>query len=221
MNVQRHQLIYVDSTANYTVQSNHPDLDVIRQQVLAWFRKGLPCVYARQTPDALDVNLGLPLIVDGKKHRVGLRVEKSSIIRQQHLPRLLDMHAYFSQFHGINDIDLVSAGERASSISIYGSFLFHYLSKQAYVDHSSDLDILVEYSGGPLSSLRKLLVLMNKKFNRTIDGEVRFPLFGDVAILELLDVSATKMVCKKRDSVEMLQRAERYERYPSLCKNGE
>ncbi|MGL5741443.1 MAG: phosphoribosyl-dephospho-CoA transferase MdcG domain-containing protein [Legionella sp.] len=103
-----------------------------------------------------------------------------------------------------------------SDIAVYGSFLFHYLSGDSFVNETSDLDLLIHYQGYSLKDLGQLVSAFTKQFNRTIDGEVRFHLFGYIPIKELLNCSARKLLCKSKDCVALLSRTELYEHYPLL-----
>lgn len=212
--LQRHQLVYVARDASFSIYSCHDGQEAIREQVVEWIKKGLPCVYARQSADDDRVNLGLPLTL---KHRVALKVDQSCIIKYQPLPRLIMMEDFFSQFYKIDGIKIALGPLANMIISVYGSFLFHYLSGQRYVDKKSDLDLLIDYPGCTLNVLNELIQLLTKKFNRPIDGEVRFQHVGDIAIKELLDLSTKKLLCKHQMGVELRTRVELYEHYPSLC----
>lgn len=122
----------------------------------------------------------------------------------------------FSCNYGINGLNRIIELYPISDIAVYGSFLFHYLSGYSFVDHDSDLDLLINYCGHSLADLYESVSVLTKKFNRTIDGEVRFPDFGDIPIKELLDLSAKKLLCKSKDKVTLLSRTELYEYYPLL-----
>ncbi len=214
---QRHQLIYINSDSSFSIKSCHRDIDTLSKHVVEWFKKGLPCVCARQSTDDGYVKLGLPLYVGKEKHRVALVVNSSSIIKQQPLPKLIEMQDFFFKFYGIEGLDALIRTQQVMKISVYGSFLFHYLSGQFIVDEKSDLDLLIDYSEFTLDALNELIQAINKLFNRTIDGEVRFHQLGDVSLHELLDDSTKNVLYKHPVGVELLLRDELYERYPSLC----
>ena len=222
---QRHQLIVVDPRADFFILSPAIDKELIHEAIMVWFEKGLPAIYARQSAENTDrINLGLSLILNHKKYRVALTVPASSILEQQALPNLLDMNDFFCHFYGIDGLitsldDLTKRYEELSPmnfISVYGSFLFHYLSGEAYVNEHSDLDLLISYPGCSLLTLNGLMAHLSKKMKRTIDGEIRFNSLGDIAIKEVLDVSAKKVLIKNQEGVDLLSRAELYEYYPSL-----
>lgn len=211
MILRRHDLMFIDSQACFTIQSIHYDNDAIQKHVTEWLKKGFPCIYARQFSDEV-LNLGLPLLFDDKKHRVNLSVDKAAVLRQMPLPKLFEMYAFFHDCYGIKELM-----ELPDNIAVYGSFLSHYLSGQEFVNETSDLDLLIDYSPDySLDALHELIYLLNTKFNRVIDGEIRFNNLGDISIKELLNLSAKTLLCKTRNKVELLSRAELYARYPLL-----
>ncbi|AWN75096.1 phosphoribosyl-dephospho-CoA transferase MdcG domain-containing protein [Legionella anisa] len=216
MSLQRHHLIYLQPDADFAVASIHEDKKMIEEHVSLWLAKGLPCIYAKQGGHQETMNLGLTLLYANKKHRVGLRVAPSCVQNQKLLPQLIEMQDFFSCNYGINGLNRIIELYPISDIAVYGSFLFHYLSGYSFVDHDSDLDLLINYCGHSLADLYESVSVLTKKFNRTIDGEVRFPDFGDIPIKELLDLSAKKLLCKSKDKVTLLSRTELYEYYPLL-----
>lgn len=213
---QRHHLMYLEPQADFTITSLHEDNPTIRAHVKAWITKGLPCIYARQVPHQEMIHLGLPLWYADKKHRVCLRVMPSMIQKQQPLPQLVEMHSFFLQKHGIQGLSSLTEHYHIANIGVYGSFLFHYLSGQFWVTDTSDLDLLIPYQGFSVKHLRSLIAGLGHKFERTIDGEVRFQSLGEVPIKELLDLSTQKLLCKTRDGVALILRAELYEHYSLL-----
>lgn len=208
---QRHDLVFIDSQACFSIESIHYDKDAIQKHVIDWLKNGLPCIYARQSSDE-TLNLGLPLLFDGKKHRVNLSVDKVAVLQRTALPKLIEMHEFFLGCYGIKELSGLP-----DNIAVYGSFLSHYISGQAFVNETSDLDLLIYYTNNySLSALQDLIYLLNTKFNRVIDGEVRFNNLGDLSIKELLNLSVKTLLCKTRNRVELLSRAELYARYPLL-----
>ncbi|MBI2785349.1 MAG: malonate decarboxylase holo-[acyl-carrier-protein] synthase [Legionella longbeachae] len=213
MNPQRHHLIYLYPDADFSINSLHADKVAIEKQVLGWLLQGLPCIYAKQSYGN-TINLGLPLLHNNKKHRVALQVAPSAVQQQQVLPQLKQMQDFFLCCYGIEELDVFLDLQHVSDIAVYGSFLFHYLSGQPFVNENSDLDLLINYQRYSLTDLQEFIALLAKKMNRTIDGEIRFPKFGDVSIKELLDLSAKKLLCKSKDKPALLSRTELYEYYP-------
>lgn len=216
MNAQRHDLIYLERHVPFSISSLHADKPVIEHQVGAWLAQGLPCIYAKQVGDEDTVNLGLPLFFAEKKHRVALCVKPSAVVKQQPLPRLIAMQDYFRDYYGVNDIKALLNRISAADIAVYGSFLVHYLSGQPCVNEASDLDLLINYQGWSLATLHELVSALGQKLQRTIDGEIRFLQVGDIAIKELLNLSAATLLCKNRERVALISRMELYAHYPLL-----
>ncbi|CAM3057862.1 nucleotidyltransferase [Legionella steigerwaltii] len=226
MNPQRHHLIYLQPQADFVITSCHDDLEMIAQEAALWLARGLPFIYAKQfarnstaEADCVErdlINLGVTLLHGNKKHRVGVQVAPSFVQKQQPPPQLIAMQDFFSSYYKIKDLKRITDTCSISDIAVYGSFLFHYLSGSAFVNDTSDLDLLINYQGYSWTDLHETISALTKKFNRTIDGEVRFPNFGDIPIKELLDLSAKKLLCKSKDKVTLLSRTELYEHYPLL-----
>ncbi|EHL32245.1 malonate decarboxylase holo-[acyl-carrier-protein] synthase [Legionella drancourtii] len=216
MSAQRHDLIYLEHQVPFSISTLHADKHMIEQQVVAWLAQGLPCIYAKQARDDATLNLGLPLFFAEKKHRVGLRVKPSAVVKQQSLPQLIEMQDYFRRCHGLSDILATLNSISGSDIAVYGSFLFHYLSGQPSVNQASDLDLLINYQGWSLATLHELISVLSRKLQRTIDGEIRFQQVGDIPIKELLNLSATEFLCKNHDGVALIPRMKLYEHYPLL-----
>ncbi|WP_454784350.1 phosphoribosyl-dephospho-CoA transferase MdcG domain-containing protein [Legionella sp. WA2024007413] len=216
MNPKRHHLIYLQPNADFTIASFHEEKQMIEEQVRLWLVKGLPCIYTRQLVPQETVSLGVTLLLANKKHRVGLRVNPSFVRQQSPLPQLIKMDNFFCRYYGITELYRILELYLISDIAVYGSFLFQYLTEDSFVSPDSDLDILLNYQGYSLVALRELIDALTHKFNRVIDGEVRFPGFGDIPIRELLNLSAKKMLCKSLHRVRLLSRIELYEYYPML-----
>ncbi|PWY55176.1 ACP synthase [Legionella qingyii] len=216
MSPQRHHLIYLQSDADFAIASLHEDKQMIEEQVTLWLAKGLPCIYAKQLVSQETISLGLTLLFSNKKHRVGIRVAPSLVQKQKPLPQLIEMQDFFSRYYGVKELNHLLELYLISDIAVYGSFLFHYLSGDSFVESDSDVDLLLNYQGYSLIILREFVDALTKKFNRTIDGEVRFPGFGDIPLKELLNLAAKKLLCKSQDKVTLLSRVELYEHYPLL-----
>lgn len=216
MTAKRHDLMYLDSQAPFTISTLHADQELIQQQVKVWLGQGLPCIYAKQNGDDDRVNLGLPLFFAGKKHRIGLSVIKSAILRQKPLPQLIEMDDFLQCYYGLDDLRVFVSILPGSVIAVYGSFLFHYLSGQSGINDMSDFDVLIHYHEWSLSTLAAFVNALSSKLQRCIDGEIRFKNVGDIPLKELLDLSANRLLCKNSDGVALISRTELYERYPLL-----
>ncbi|WP_454781970.1 malonate decarboxylase holo-[acyl-carrier-protein] synthase [Legionella sp. WA2022007384] len=216
MSPQRHHLIYLHPNADFAIASSHEEKQMIEEEVRIWLAKGFPCIYAKQIAPQETISLGLTLLLANKKHRVGLRVAPSLVQKQKPLPQLNEMYDFFFRHYGVKALNRILEMYLISDIAVYGSFLFHYLSGHSFVSPDSDLDVLLNYQGYSLVTLCEFVEALTKKLNRQIDGEVRFPGFGDIPLKELLNVSAKKLLCKSQDRVTLLSRIELYEHYPLL-----
>lgn len=213
----RHQLIYLHEKADFSIQTCFKQNDFIHEAVRSWIACGFPCIYARQNADRKDsVNLGLTLLFENRKQRIGIEVKKTAILKQTALPQLLEMQAFFLRYYGVADISFLSKQYPRVTISVYGSFLLHYLTGLPFVDEYSDLDLLIDYPQCSLRELEELVYKLNEKFGRVIDGEIRFKDLGDVGIKELINGSTVKVLCKSHDEVALIERAALYEQYPRL-----
>lgn len=216
MNAQRHHLIYLKPNATFRFASYQGNRILIEEQIKSWLTLERPLIYTKQLVDQASIHLGLTLLHHNKKHRIGLQVELQCVKKTQPLPQLIKLHEFFLLKYGIEGLESILRLSPIQNIGVYGSFLFHYLSNLPFVTAQSDLDILIQYEQFSLDDLHQLMALLAHKFCRNMDGEVRFPLFGDISIKELIDVSAKKLICKSRDNVFLLSRFELYECYPLL-----
>ncbi|MCL9684499.1 malonate decarboxylase holo-[acyl-carrier-protein] synthase [Legionella maioricensis] len=218
---QRHQLVFLEHDSAFVIHSIHEEKQAITHYVNQWINQGLPCIYARQLSAEQDMlDLGLPVFLANKKHRVGLRLNKNKVSRKEDLPRLIDMASYFCKKIKGQPFTLFSQQDMADfhSISVYGSFLWEYLSEQPFVGDNSDLDLLIDYEGHSLDKLKQILTILKKKFNRTIDGEVRFKKLGDIAVNELVNSSADQLLFKNTDEIGLISRHDLYKQYPDLLR---
>ena len=216
---QRHQLIFLKPDASFVIHSVHQDNQAITQQVTEWINKGLPCIYARQLcHDGVTLSLGLPVLLGNKKYRVGLYLNKNEVIVKQELPRLVDMAGYFAKKNVLYTNNCLSQQDLSDfqSISVYGSYLFEYLSDQPFVREHSDLDLLIDYQQGSLAELNQLIIHLKKKLTILIDGEVRFKNLGDIAFKELVNLSVHQLLFKNPDEIGLISRHDLYKQYPEL-----
>ena len=217
---QRHQLIFLERDAPFVIHSTHEEKQAMAHYVKQWINQGLPCIYARQLSAEQDrLYLGLPVLRAKKKHRVGLSFNKNEVHSKQELPRLVDMASYFSQKVETQPSHLFSQQDVADfySISVYGSFLLEYLSGLPFVNEYSDLDLLIDYESHSLNKLKQILAQLKKKFNRAIDGDVRFRNLGDIAVNELVKPSAEHLLFKNTAEIGLISRHDLYKQYPDLC----
>lgn len=89
---------------------------------------------------------------------------------------------------------------------LYGSFSWQLLTKQEYVTTHSDLDLVLTISNLPqLDSLHPLLLNLEAKLLRRLDGELIFPAGQAVAWREWFSAS-DRVLAKSLVSVELITR---------------
>lgn len=215
----RHHLVFVTPNSPFRVDSCHQNNQELVHCVMGWINKGLPCIFARQLiKDDLTLTLGLPIILNNNKYRVRIFLNKNVIQKQEQLPKLIDMAHFLAPKFCDNRIPFFTREELTEfqSISVYGSYLFEYLSNKPFVNHNSDLDLLIEYDHFSLSELNNRIIKLKKMFRITIDGEVRFNNLGDIAIKELTNASANQLMFKNTHDIGLITRHDLYEQYPDL-----
>ena len=216
---QRHQLIFPQPQASFFIHSMHENNIELMHHITEWFNRGLPAVYARQLEqESAHLNLGLPVLLANKKYRVGLVLPKCSVQRTEQLPKLVDVADLLARKAGKQSALLFSTQERVTfkCVSVFGSFLFEYLTGQPFVREDSDLDVLIDYKQQSLTELRCLLVTLETKLSRAIDGELRFRNLGDVALKELVDTSSNQLLFKNSHEAGLISRHDLYAQYPNL-----
>ncbi|KTD55339.1 malonate decarboxylase holo-[acyl-carrier-protein] synthase [Legionella quateirensis] len=216
---QRHQLIYVAPNSSFKINSSYGPNQEIVDCISEWLNNGLPCIYARQlVHDELGLHVGLPILLNNKKYRISMTLNKKELIKVQDLPKLAEMSDYWSQKLGQHSKNGYSQQDLSDfqSISVYGSHLFEYLSNQPFVNDHSDLDLLIDYDNCSLSELGRRVTSLKRIFGVRIDGEVRFHDLGDIALYELMNSSTNQFLFKNSKDIGLITRHELYEQYPSL-----
>lgn len=224
MIAQRHELIYLNPATEYIIHSCHTEA-MVRARINDWLTRGLPFIYPRQRFNPQQIFLGLPFKIDNKKYRVSLSVDKSAVYKILPLPTLITMQDFFLKFYSVEIQSYLADFSKKyphflmNNIAVYGSFLFHYLSGLDPLDENSDLDLLINYSGYALIILQELIIGLAQRFNRAIDGELRFASQGDISFRELFNNQTEHLLCKKNDTIELISKARLYEHYPALFSN--
>ena len=201
MNYARHTLCYLNPST--IAASLHSD----EQQRLFqyWLQCGYPFICPRQSQELVSgkIQLAIPYVdLQQQKIRVCYQVAQSAIIQNQEPPKLTDIFPVQLEVH--------------ADVKVYGSYCWQHLTQESYVQPDSDLDVLIIYAGQSLSDLRGLYqeLLFKSKVLR-IDGEVRFPHWGDCSLHELLQ-NSDSILFKSINNVFLLAREELYATYPSL-----
>jgi phosphoribosyl-dephospho-CoA transferase len=203
MSYARHTLCYLNPTT--TAASEHSEEQ--QRLFLYWLNRGYPFICSRQPQDIASeqIQLALPYFNQQKqKLRLSYQVSKAEIAQSKGLPNLTDVFP---------SVRL----ETYADIKVYGSYCWQYLTKEPYVQSDSDLDVLIIYEAQSLTDLRRLYKeLPHKSKVLHIDGEIRFPLWGDCSLHELLQ-SSNSILFKSINNVRLLSREALYAAYPSLC----
>ncbi|WP_133136719.1 malonate decarboxylase holo-[acyl-carrier-protein] synthase [Legionella rowbothamii] len=203
MSYARHTLCYLNPTT--IAASEHSE----EQQRLFqyWLNRGYPFICSRQPQDIASgqIQLALPYFNhQQRKLRLSYQVSKSKIAQRQELPKFADVFPSVLL-------------ETPADIKVYGSYCWQYLTQESYVQANSDLDVLIVYEAQSLTDFGRLYKeLSHKSKVLHIDGEIRFPLWGDCSLPELLQ-SSDSILFKSINNVRLLSREELYAAYPSLC----
>jgi phosphoribosyl-dephospho-CoA transferase len=176
-----------------------------------WLKQQYPLIVTRQ-PESTHrehIQLALPYYnpQQQKKIRASFLFSRSSIIKTQELPSLQEL--FPSVMLPTNML-----------ISVYGSYCWQYLTQQAYVQASSDLDVLISYSGQSLRALSTLYHYLSDQLPiSALDGEIRFPQLGDCSWQELIQTeNSDSLLFKSEHQIKLVQRDHLYAKVPTLLK---
>lgn len=205
MMLRRHQLVYLHDNAPFTLRPAPNLADNAMEAVSNWLIQGWPCVVTSQYDvTQTSIQLGVPLYQAGAIYRLHLLVNAEAIVRTAILPGLSQV------------IKQLENGED-KYISVYGSFMWQYVTSQPYIHKHSDIDILISNDNFSLSWLKAKLITLQKIIKRNIDGEVRFSKFGDISIKELCQ-DTPSLIVKSTTKATLIERRKLYEYYPNLCR---
>ena len=112
----------------------------------------------------------------------------------------------------------LSTTARYSAIQVYGSYCWQFLTNIHYVQEDSDLDLLISYSDYSLSDLLDFCRHLTQQLNiKSIDGELRFPGFGECSLGELIQANPTEQILfKTANSIYLETRERLYASFPAL-----
>lgn len=206
MNTTRHTLCYLDKTASTINEQSLEHHELFHY----WLHQGYPLIVTRQPAEIVQmgqIQLAIPYFnsVLAKKVRASYLVAESWITRLAELPSLQEI---FPQLQLHTD----------ANIKVFGSYCWHYLTKEHYLQPSSDVDVLLTYHNQSLSALATLYHELHSALGlHHIDGEVRFPKLGDCSWYELLQTnSGNSILFKSRNGVTLLSKKNLYDHYPTL-----
>ena len=204
MNELRHNLYYLDKNTKPLSSHSSYELEILGY----WLDQPFPLIVTRQPElnSCEQIQLAIPYFEVEQKKKIRLRYlfSTSSLIQSKELPTLHDIFPLLKSELPI--------------IRVYGSYCWQYLTQLPYVQTTSDLDLLIDYSTQSLTELTRLYADVAHQLKLTkIDGEVRFPHFGDCSWLELIQTEASAtMLVKSTFKLELLRRENLYAQFPTL-----
>ncbi|STX29760.1 nucleotidyltransferase [Legionella beliardensis] len=205
MSYQRHTLCYLQPDTQSIVSIAPQENNLLQY----WLLQGFPLIYTYQPPHLKpdQVQLAIPYfkIATQEKIRMSFVFSHLSIIQSKPLPSLNEV------FPSLNFKSTIA-------MRVYGSFCWQHLTQQPYVRPSSDLDIQILYSSESLIELNHLHSILRQCLQiPAIDGEIRFPNFGDCSWLELIESSAGENILfKSTQQIYLLPREKLYAAFPTL-----
>lgn len=205
MNFSRHTLCYLDKNATNVALSSPEQMDLFQY----WLKRGYPLIVTRQSEDlpSGQIQLAIPYFIptQTKKLRACYVIDNSWVIRMKALPSLKQIFPYLEL-------------NMSAKIQVYGSYCWQYLTKEQYVQPSSDLDVLIPYKKQSLATLSELLKHLQKTLKiECIDGEIRFPALGDCSWKELLQIDFNDSILfKTTKNVILVKREGLYANFPTL-----
>lgn len=201
----RHTLCYLDKKTHPI--SSHPEAHMAIFHM--WLESAFPLIITRQSETLLagQVQLAIPYFDEilRKKIRVSFIVSQSDIHQTRELPYLCELFP-------------MSTTEPYSAIQVYGSYCWQFLTNIHYVQEDSDLDLLISYADYSLSDLLDLCRHLAAQLNiKSIDGELRFPGFGECSLGELIQDNPTERILfKTQQSIYLESRERLYASFPAL-----
>ncbi|KTD24664.1 malonate decarboxylase holo-[acyl-carrier-protein] synthase [Legionella maceachernii] len=105
-----------------------------------------------------------------------------------------------------------------TDIKVYGSYGWQHLTQLCYVHPNSDLDLLLLYEKHSLTELAELYWKLKQILAISrLDGEIRFPHFGDCSWLELIQPnSSATILYKSAQHIKLISRDYLYAQVPTL-----
>ncbi|HAU1881880.1 TPA: malonate decarboxylase holo-[acyl-carrier-protein] synthase, partial [Legionella pneumophila] len=140
-----------------------------------------------------------------QKLRASYIVDDSWVIDTKALPSLQEIFPYLEL-------------DTSTKIQVYGSYCWQHLTREQYIQSSSDLDVLISYENQSLLTLSELQKHLQKTLKiDCIDGEIRFPTLGDCSWTELLQIhSSDSILFKAAKKIFLVKRESLYANFPAL-----
>ncbi|HAT8179250.1 TPA: malonate decarboxylase holo-[acyl-carrier-protein] synthase [Legionella pneumophila] len=205
MNYLRHTLCYLDKNTTTAILPSPEQIDLLQY----WLKCEYPLIVSRQSEDIPcgQIQLAIPYFISKQtqKLRASYVVDNSWIVKTKALPSLQEIFPYLEL-------------DASTKIQVYGSYCWQHLTKEQYVQSSSDLDVLIFYENQSLFALSELQKHLQKTLKiDCIDGEIRFPALGDCSWAELLQIhSSDSILFKSTKKVILVKRESLYANFPTL-----
>lgn len=204
MSIHRHDLCFLKKNV-YPLEPICQDTRVLFDY---WISKDYPFIVPRQ-PSSFEpslLQLAIPYVHQrtGEKIRSSVCIHACDVMGTRTLPTINDV---------FGRKDLIDC----PLIQVFGSYAWQFLTKELYINASSDLDLLIIYQHHSLEDLQKCVhQLMAVLTIKRIDAEVRFNDHGDCALAELLDERSPTILFKSFKGLELKRRDLLYAKFPAL-----
>lgn len=201
MNFKRHTLCYLKPEAE--------PLNGTSALLTDWLRQQFPLIYTHQPASLTEqqIKLAIPYYMADtqEKIRESFLFAPEAISHCSTLPHLKELFP---------NLDL----EFNSVIYVYGSYCWQHITQHPYIHPSSDLDLQLLYTAESLDELILLHHILRDKLPiHSLDGEVRFPHFGDCSWQELIHKPfSSTILFKSERHIRLVPREELYAIVPTL-----
>lgn len=215
--MDRHDLAYLCDSANlHFLDVSLPE--TVKQKVYQLLSQHIPMTVCRQDDmDAGQVKLAINCLVEGYKYRVACLVEKhdiEQITRPLSLQALLKADSQLLQPKVLSDF-AGNLEQLGCKVYVYGSYAYEYLTKEAYVRSTSDLDlVLYPKDLTHTSEILNLLQQAQAQSSIRLDGEIQIHPDWHVSFNELIAVFPEmnqQVIVKGIQRVEMLRLEQLFE----------
>ena len=215
--MDRHDLAYLyDSATLHFLDSNLPE--PAKQKVSQLLSQNIPMTVCRQeSSENGQVKLAINCLVEGCKYRVACLVDVDEIeliTRPLSLHTLLKEHAHTFPDSAIQDF-AEALQQLGCEVYVYGSYAYEYLTKEAYVRSTSDLDLVLYPKN--LTQIPEILNLLQQAQALSqirLDGEIQIHPAWHVSFNELLMIypdQSQRIIVKGLQRVDMLRLEQLFE----------
>ena len=209
--MDRHDLAYLRDSATLHFFYNSLAEAVI-EKVDALLSQNIPMTVCRQENlDSGQVKLAINCLVNGCKYRVACRVDAEDI---ELITRPVSLHTLLiERRRTLSDVAISDFAEALQMLGcevyVYGSYAYEYLTKEAYVRSSSDLDLLLyPQKLTDIPEILQRIEHVQKESQIRLDGEIQIHPDWHVSFNELISVYAEQhqqIIVKGLHRVDMLK----------------